>query len=272
MSTKNDIKHKLLQHIKEIDDLTTSYLNQFEQSVILDSIKYSVLAEGKRIRSFLVRILCESLKIDIKNALRVGLCIELTHSFSLIHDDLPCMDNDDERRGKPSNHKRFDEATALLAGNALYGLSFEILADNKTHLSPEVRIKLISAFAKKCGLNGLIGGQGLDIGNEKRGENNNLSLVNKLKTGALFAFATLCPAIMLKLPTNEELLYENLGYEIGSLFQTVDDMLDKKIQINEDIVRQMVANIYQNRLVKNNVDLKNLVNFIAEQIKTMTLV
>lgn len=269
MSTKNDIKHKLFQHIKEIDDLTASYLNQFEQSVILDSIKYSVLAEGKRIRSFLVRILCESLKIDIKNALRVGLCIELTHSFSLIHDDLPCMDNDDERRGKPSNHKRFDEATALLAGDALYGLSFEILAENKTYLSPEVRIKLISAFAKKCGLSGLIGGQNLDIGNEKRGENNDLNLVNKLKTGALFAFATLAPAIMLKLPTNEELLYENLGYEIGSLFQTVDDMLDKKIQINEDIVGQMVANIYQNRLVKNNVDLKNLVNFIAEQINVI---
>lgn len=266
MIIKNDIKQKLFQHIKEIDVLTANYLAQFEKSIILDSINYSALAEGKRIRSFLVRILCESLKIDIKNALRVGLSIELTHSFSLIHDDLPCMDNDDYRRGKPSNHKKFDEATALLAGDALYGLSFEILADNKTHLSPEVRIKLISAFAKKCGLNGLIGGQDLDIGNEKRGEKNDFNLVNKLKTGALFAFAALAPAIMLKLPTNEELIYENLGYEIGSLFQIVDDMLDKKIPKDEDLIKALVSNIYQNRLVKNNVDLKNLVNFIAEQI------
>jgi len=264
----NDIKTKLAEHIKEIDSLTLDFLKNIEKdSIVLEAIRYSTLSEGKRIRSFLLKILADALKIDAKNSLRVGMAIELTHSFSLIHDDLPCMDNDDYRRNQPSCHKKFDEATALLAGDALYGLSFEILADNKTHLSPDVRIKLISAFAKKCGLSGLIGGQSLDIGNEQRGEQNSLELINKLKTGALFAFSTLAPAIMMRLPTNEEVLYEAVGYEIGNLFQLVDDMVDKKIARDEDLIRGLVENLATNRLIKNNLDLKNLVHFIASQIE-----
>ena len=144
------------------------FLSKRDGTALWNAMNYGVVNGGKRVRPFLIIELSKILKIKKINYMRLALASELVHAYSLIHDDLPGMDNDDLRRGKPTTHKKFGEAVAILAGNSLLTLAFELLSDSKTHINPNIRLKLINNLAKMSGQNGLAGGQSLDLLYEKK--------------------------------------------------------------------------------------------------------
>lgn len=189
---------------------------------------YSSMNGGKRIRPFLVSVFSKIYKVKKTQSLRLSAAIESIHSYSLIHDDLPSMDNDDFRRGKLSTHKKFDEATAILAGDALHDLAFEILSNSKTHFNSKIRINLIHKLSVCLGVQGLAGGQSLDLIFEKNNiEFSKIINMYEMKTGALFSFACLAPCIMAN--KNDKLNFaSNYGKLFGLLFQITDDVLDEK--------------------------------------------
>jgi len=155
-------------------------------------MRYSSLGGGKRLRAFFVLAGATLFKVAALPALRTASAIEFMHAYSLIHDDLPAMDDDDLRRGKPSCHKQFDEATAILAGDALQALAFEVLAHEETHGDPSVRTHLVSDLAKAAGAQGMVGGQMLDLLAESRGDDmaiGTITRLQRLKTGALISFS-----------------------------------------------------------------------------------
>ena len=164
---------------------------------VQEAMRYAVFAGGKRLRPFLVLASSALFEVPRERALRVGAAIEALHTYSLVHDDLPCMDDDDLRRGQPTTHKKFDEATAVLAGDALLTLAFEILADPETHPSAEVRCQLVALLARAGGSEGMIGGQMMDIDapNQSHGPDE-IILLQRMKTGALFEFACEAGAIL----------------------------------------------------------------------------
>ncbi|MDE6539772.1 MAG: polyprenyl synthetase family protein [Ruminococcus sp.] len=197
------------------------------QKNLIEAMNYSLSAGGKRIRPVLVMAFCEAMGADYKKAKAPACAIEMIHTFSLIHDDLPAMDNDDLRRGKPSCHKAFGEAMAILAGDALSVLPFEIIADD-TELSPEQKIKIISALAKATGKSGMIGGQVIDMENEQRNDvdEENLRNMYRNKTGQLIAVSCVMGCICAS--ADEEIinLSAEYGYKLGLAFQIIDDILD----------------------------------------------
>ncbi len=201
------------------DHLSNSYL----EKVML----YSTLNGGKRIRPYLVKQFAKIKKINSLNYLRLAATIEIIHSYSLIHDDLPSMDNDDFRRGKPSTHKKFTEAQAILAGDSLHDLAFEILSNTKTCPNSKNGIKLINHLSKSIGSLGLAGGQSLDLLYEKK-----LVPINKIiemynmKTGALFEFCCIGPFIIANAKKNEIIFASRYGIFFGLIFQIIDDYLD----------------------------------------------
>lgn len=187
---------------------------------LLDAMRYSAIGAGKRLRPFLV---LESAKLfDAPGALRVGAALECVHCYSLVHDDLPAMDDDDLRRGKPTTHRQFDEATAILAGDSLLTLAFEILASPETHGNAGVRSTLVLELAKASGMNGMAGGQMLDI--EADGSSlDHIIRIQSHKTGALFRFACEAGAI---LAGADRLPLRRYADDIGLAFQIADDLLD----------------------------------------------
>ncbi len=206
--------------------LLLSYLlkDQLSKAMI-----YGAMNGGKRIRPFLISVFSESSKVNKKYSFRLAAAAESIHSYSLIHDDLPSMDNDDFRRGKPSTHKKFNEATAILAGDALHDLAFEIIADQKTHPNSNLRILLINKLAASIGLKGLAGGQSLDLIYEnKEIKINNILKMYKMKTSALFVFCCTAPYILAKKNKDELFFAEQFGELFGLLFQITDDILDEK--------------------------------------------
>jgi farnesyl diphosphate synthase len=189
---------------------------------LLEAMRYAALGEGKRIRPFLVIESAALFGVPRERALRVGAALECVHCYSLVHDDLPAMDNDDFRRGKPATHRAFDEATAILAGDALLSLGFEILSSSATHPDANVRIELTARLAKASGRAGMIGGQMLDIESQRSGLNNPIHM-QRLKTGALFSFACEAGAILARAdPTPLHQYADNLGLA----YQIADDLLD----------------------------------------------
>ncbi len=194
---------------------------------VFEAMRYSLYSGGKRLRSLLVLASAELFGVEREHALRVASALECVHVYSLIHDDLPAMDDDDVRRGKPSLHIAFDEATAILAGDALLTLAFEILADEDTHPDPYVRTKLISALAKASGGHGMVGGQMIDLSAEDHAlDQQAVFRLQKMKTGALISFAVEAGAIMARAGKP---LYASLqGYarDLGLAFQIADDLLD----------------------------------------------
>ena len=197
-------------------------------SLLWRAMNYGVMNGGKRIRPLLIIELSKHLNIPKSNFMRVALATEFVHAYSLIMDDLPVMDNDSLRRGKPTTHKKFDEATAILAGNSLLTLAFQILSDSKTHKNPKVRSDLISRLTVLSGHEGLAGGQSLDLLFEKK----NVSLkeiiaMHELKTAKLFEFCTVAPIIMSS-KNNKKSLNEAIkfGKNFGLIFQAIDDLLD----------------------------------------------
>jgi farnesyl diphosphate synthase len=187
---------------------------------LLEAMRYCAIGAGKRLRPFLV---LESAKLfNASGALRVGAALECVHCYSLVHDDLPAMDDDDLRRGKPTAHKQFDEATAILAGDSLLTLAFEILASSETHGDASVRSALVLELAKASGMNGMAGGQMLDI--EADGSSlEQIIRIQSHKTGALFRFACEAGAILAGV---DRLPLRQYADDIGLAFQIADDLLD----------------------------------------------
>jgi farnesyl diphosphate synthase len=190
---------------------------------------YGSMNGGKRIRPFLVKIISEYLKINKKNYLQISAAIECIHSYSLIHDDLPSMDNDDFRRGKLSTHKKYNEATAILAGDALHDLAFEIISNKKTHSDPGLRILLVNKLSKIIGFEGLAGGQSLDLLFENKKVNfNQIIKMYEMKTSALFSFCCSAPYILAKKNKKDIIFAENYGKLFGMIFQIIDDVIDEE--------------------------------------------
>ena len=228
----SNFKEKLAEYIEFTEKNLKKYSVCSDESKtqknLFDAMNYSLEAGGKRIRPVLVYAFCEALGGDFRNAAAPAAAIEMIHTFSLIHDDLPAMDDDDFRRGKPSCHKAFGEAMAVLAGDALSVLPFEVIADD-TVLSNVQKVKIISCLAKAVGRDGMIGGQVIDMENEVRTDVSEAELRNmyRRKTGELIAVSCMMGCICAGADDSEVL--ENAadyGFKLGLAFQIVDDILD----------------------------------------------
>ncbi|MBW7836438.1 MAG: polyprenyl synthetase family protein [Sphingomonadales bacterium] len=194
---------------------------------LADAVKYAVLAGGKRLRPFLVVASADLFGVARDCSLRVAAAVEFVHTYSLIHDDLPCMDDADTRRGKPTVHKVFDEATAVLAGDALLTYAFEILAEEATHSDPRVRLELVRSLAVASGFHGMVGGQMIDLVAET--EAMDLSAITRLqqmKTGALMGFSVEAGAILGRAPMDKRHALRGYARDMGLAFQIADDLLD----------------------------------------------
>jgi farnesyl diphosphate synthase len=197
------------------------------RSRLIEAMRYAAIGGGKRLRPLLVAATADMFLVDRDAAVRAGAAVEAIHVYSLIHDDLPCMDDDETRHGKPTLHLAFDEATAVLAGDALHDLAFEILSDPVTSGDPFTRIELISALSAASGANGMAGGQMMDMMAES--EPFDLSTVmrlQQLKTGALLAASVEMGAILGKVPVEGRTHLRGYARDIGLAFQIADDLLD----------------------------------------------
>jgi len=196
---------------------------------LYEAMRYSAMGGGKRMRGFLVLEGARQFGVARASALRVAAAIEMLHAYSLVHDDLPAMDDDDLRRGKPTCHKAFDEATAILAGDALQTQAFLVLADEDTHSDSAVRIELVRCLARASGARGMCGGQMLDMLAEEAGEPLDEPAIGRLqllKTGRLIEFSAEAGAILGKAPMSQRHALAAYGRDVGAAFQIADDLLD----------------------------------------------
>ncbi|EJW13285.1 Octaprenyl-diphosphate synthase [Rhodovulum sp. PH10] len=201
---------------------------------VLEAMRYASLAGGKRIRPYLAVASAEMFGGPRERALMVGAAVEVVHCYSLVHDDLPSMDNDELRRGRPTTHKQYDEATAILAGDALLTYAFDILGRTDTHPDPAVRIDLVLALARASGLGGMVGGQMLDLAAEGRFaegvpqplDRAATETMESMKTGALLKFSCVGGAIVAEADQAARAALARYGTAIGKAFQVADDLLD----------------------------------------------
>ena len=223
------IELKLKKNAKKIDNFLLKFLKKQKKSLLISPMKYGVISGGKKIRSTIIFDTAKMLNVEEKKILSVSTAVECIHSYSLIHDDLPCMDNDLIRRGKPSTHKKFGEATAVLAGNALLTLAFEIISEKKNFLPSKHKIEIINLLSYCSGHTGIAGGQELDLKFENKKKNfNEIIDMQRKKTGRLFNFCVQSVAIIANKNKKERRFLGKLGEEIGLLFQLADDSLDIK--------------------------------------------
>ena len=197
------------------------------RDLLYAAMRHAAIGGGKRLRPLLTVAASRLFGIDAERALRVGAAVEAIHVYSLIHDDLPCMDNDDLRRGKPTVHREYGEAAAILAGDSLHALAFEILADPDTHEDPFVRSELVFELARAAGPSGMAGGQMMDLSAE--GQSLDLPAITRLqqlKTGALIEYALEAPCVMARLPAEARRPYRGYARNIGLAFQIADDLID----------------------------------------------
>jgi farnesyl diphosphate synthase len=208
-----------------IDDLLP--VPEGSEARLLEAMRYSTLGGGKRMRAFLVMETARLFRVDRRSAARAGAAVEMLHAYSLIHDDLPAMDDDDFRRGKPSCHKAFDEATAILAGDALQARAFEVLAEPDTHSNAEARVELVLALGHAVGARGMCGGQMIDmLGNGQSWSAEAIARMQALKTGRLIQFSAEAGAIMGRASVHQRHLLAAYGRDVGAAFQIADDVLD----------------------------------------------
>jgi len=209
----------------EIDSFIPLTSNPENQ--LFEAMRYSSLAGGKRLRPFLCLSSAKMFGVDPARARRTAVAIEMLHCYSLVHDDLPAMDNSDLRRGKPTTHKKFDEATAILAGDGLLTYAFEILSHPATHEDPQVRCNLVFGLARAAGMNGMVGGQMMDLLAEKTvfdiGQTTRLQ---RMKTGEIIAFACEAGAILGKASERQRQALVKYAHDLGLAFQMIDDLLD----------------------------------------------
>ena len=223
------IKNKLNKNAKKVDKFLINYLKKQDSSLLISPMKYGVISGGKKIRSTIILDAGKIFKISQKKLINICAAVECIHSYSLIHDDLPCMDNDSIRRGKPSTHIKFGEASAVLAGNSLLTLAFEIIADKKYLVNSSLKNEIIKSLAFCSGHTGIAGGQELDLKFENKKKNfKEIIDMQKKKTGKLFNFCLYAVAVIAKKNNKEKFFFSNLGEEIGLLFQFADDFLDIK--------------------------------------------
>lgn len=213
---------------KKLDEYVS--LKNDNYDYVIEAMRYSLMNAGKRIRPILVLEFCNAFGGNIKNALPFACAVEMIHTYSLIHDDLPCMDNDDFRRGKPSCHKKYNEQTALLAGDALLNKAFEVMSNlSITECNPVVAMQGIKTLANYSGINGMIGGQAIDLaqeGNIIKATNDVLNQMHNLKTAALIKASCELGAISAKALDDEIKKASEYGQNLGLAFQVVDDLLD----------------------------------------------
>jgi farnesyl diphosphate synthase len=197
------------------------------ESRVYQAMRYSALAPGKRLRPFLVLASAHLFGVAQRCALQVAVAGEMVHAYSLVHDDLPAMDNSDLRRGRPTCHKEFDEATAILAGDGLLTTAFEVLADPDTHGDPAVRCELVAALAGAAGAAGMVGGQMIDlIAEHQTLDIGAITRLQRMKTGALIAFSCEAGAILAKAPHELRSALRGYAHDLGLAFQIADDLLD----------------------------------------------
>ncbi len=210
---------------------TNLFLQRFiknqKKSPLLKPMNYGLFSGGKKIRSKILIDVGKIFKVDYKKLIIIGSAVECIHSYSLIHDDLPCMDNDKTRRGKPSTHVQFGESTAVLAGNSLLTLSYEILGNKILKLDNETKINLINKISECSGHLGIAGGQYLDLNYEhKKVSKKKIMEMEIKKTGKLFSFCCVAPLLIKNRNDKEKKFFEKIGSEIGLLFQIADDLID----------------------------------------------
>ncbi|MFZ5705030.1 MAG: polyprenyl synthetase family protein [Pseudomonadota bacterium] len=214
---------------REIDSRFDLLLTLPEDSrrPLYEAMRHAAIGGGKRLRPLLVSASARLFAVDPECALRVGLAIEAIHVYSLVHDDLPAMDDDDMRRGKPTVHKAFDEATAILVGDGLQALAFEIIGSEATHPDPFVRCELVTALAVASGPAGMVGGQAMDMAAPALDQDLGIvTRLQQLKTGALIGFAVEAGAILGRVPPEGRTRLRNYAHDLGLAFQIADDLLD----------------------------------------------
>jgi len=221
------MKNILNKISKDTNIFLKKFIKKQKKTNLISSMKYGLFPGGKKIRSKILLDLGSLFNVNYKTLITIGAAVECIHAYSLIHDDLPCMDNDNLRRGKPSTHIKFGESTAVLAGNSLLTMSFEILSDPKLMITDKIKINLIKKLSECSGHSGIAGGQYLDLNFEnKKISQKKITDMEIKKTGKLFSFCCMAPAIIKNKNITTVKFFEMIGSEIGLLFQIADDLID----------------------------------------------
>ena len=222
------MERKLKKISKRVNIYLNSYLSKFNSSELVPPMKYGLFPGGKKIRSKIIFDVGSMFNLKKENLTILAASVEAIHAYSLIHDDLPCMDDDNLRRGKPSAHVKFGESTAILAGNSLLTTAFEILSDKNFKVEDKIKSNLINLLSRCSGQTGIAGGQYLDLSYEKKKVSLKKILNMELKkTGKLFEFCCVAPLLIKKNKKNLK-SFSKIGKDIGLLFQIVDDLIDFK--------------------------------------------
>ena len=223
------MQKKLNKIAKDTNLFLKSFIAKQKKSNLIVAMKYGLFSGGKKIRSKILIDIGALFNLNYKSLIIIGSAVECIHAYSLIHDDLPCMDNDLIRRGKPSTHIKFGESTAVLAGNSLLTMAFEILSHKDLKVSEKTKINLINKLSESSGHLGIAGGQYLDLNYEhKKVSKKNIVEMEIKKTGKLFSFCCAAPLILKNKNKKEIKKFEGIGSEIGLLFQVADDLIDHK--------------------------------------------
>jgi farnesyl diphosphate synthase len=219
--------NKLLRIAKDTNLFLKKFIKKQKRTELVTAMEYGLFPGGKKIRSKILLDIGTIFKIEYKTLIIIGAAVECIHAYSLIHDDLPCMDDDKLRRGKPSTHIKFGESTAVLAGNSLLTMAFEILTSSSLKVKEKIKVDLVRKLSQSSGHLGIAGGQYLDLNFEKKKISKNKIIDMEIKkTGRLFSFCCAVPAIIKKKNDKDIKFLENIGANIGLLFQIADDLID----------------------------------------------
>ena len=221
------MQKKLSKIARDTNLFLKRFIKKQKKSELIVPMQYGLFSGGKKIRSKILIDIGSLFRIKYKSLIIIGSAVECIHAYSLIHDDLPCMDNDSMRRGKPSTHIKFGESTAVLAGNSLLTMAFEILSHKDLNINEKIKINLINKLSESSGHLGIAGGQYLDLSYEhKKVSKKKITEMEIKKTGKLFSFCCAAPLILKGKAKKEIIKFENIGSEIGLLFQVADDLID----------------------------------------------
>ena len=223
------MKNELFKVIQDTNKFLKNYIKKQNKTELIPAMNYGLFSGGKKIRSKILLDIGSLFEVEYKTLIAIGSAVECIHAYSLIHDDLPCMDNDSLRRGKPSTHIKFGESTAVLAGNSLLTMAFEILTSSNLKINEKKKVNLIKKLSECSGHLGIAGGQFLDLNFERKKISKSKIIDMEIKkTGKLFSFCCMAPAIVKNKSKKEIKFFENLGSNIGLLFQIADDLIDFK--------------------------------------------
>ena len=227
------MQNKLIKIANETNLFLKNFIQKQTKTELISAMNYGLFPGGKKIRSKILLDIGSLFSVDYKTLIIIGAAVECIHAYSLIHDDLPCMDNDNLRRGKASTHIKFGESTAVLAGNSLLTMAFEILSSKNLKINEKIKIDLIKRLSMCSGHLGIAGGQYLDLSYEKKKVSKNRIIDMEIKkTGKLFSFCCMTPAVIKKKSLREIKFFEKIGANIGLLFQIADDLIDHRGKSN----------------------------------------